>query len=73
MSNFSEGTVVITLSTQAGTVIQNASGDIWVLLANGEIVVCPTREVRLPQSAEDLAACPYAVERVEAKRSIRRD
>jgi hypothetical protein len=62
-----EGTVVICGTTQAGTVVMNASGDLMVLLANGNIWFGPSNQCRLPQSEEDLAACPLEVDRFEER------
>lgn len=67
MSNFNEGSVVICSTSQAGTLVQVAGKDIWVLLQNGDIFVGLAHEVRFPQDATDLAACPLNVNRLENK------
>lgn len=59
-----ENSVVIVLTGQAGTVINNVSGDIWVLLRNGDIWVGSEGMVRYPQSQEDLDAAIVDVERL---------
>lgn len=66
---FAEGTVVIILTTQAGTIVQEGK-DLWVLLRNGDMWVGSERQVRLPQDQNDLDACPVDVERPEPKREI---
>jgi hypothetical protein len=69
-----EGVIVIVCSTgQAGTVVQNNNNELWILLANGDICVCQANRVRLPQSQEDLDACPLDVERIEPKITPRLD
>lgn len=63
MNNIDEGCVVITKTTQAGTVIQMDGSEAWVLLANGDIWTGPLHSVREPQDQADLNACPLEVER----------
>lgn len=61
------GEVVITGSGQAGTYIGIESGQACVLLANGCFWYGNPREMRLPQSSEDLAAAPLEVDRFEGR------
>jgi hypothetical protein len=62
-----EGSVVICGTSQAGTVVMNAKGDLMVLLTNGNIWFGPSSQCRLPQSREDLDACPLEVDRFEGR------
>lgn len=72
MKNFSEGDVVIsTVQGQAGTVIQVADGEVWVLLRNGDLLTGPIHQIRFPQNQADLDAAPVDVERIEQKRSAK--
>jgi hypothetical protein len=73
MNDFEEGSVVICLTSQAGTIIQLTSQDVWVLLANKDVWVGPIRAIRFPQDQADLDACPLNVQRIEEKRSIRQN
>ena len=57
-----EGTVVIVGTGQAGTIVEMGK-DVWVLLANYNLWIGPFHQIREPQSAEDLAACPLEVDR----------
>jgi hypothetical protein len=65
------GQVVIVDSGQAGTVCEDAGGQLWVLLANLDVWVGPPSMCRIPQDEADLAACPLNVERLESKRIIK--
>jgi hypothetical protein len=71
MKNLSESDVVIVSTGQAGTVCQ-LGPQIWVLLANGYIWVGSSNQIRYPQDAEDLAACPLNVEKLEKPIVVRR-
>lgn len=62
-----EGIVVICGTSQAGTVILNTSGNLMVLLANGNIWYGPSSQCRLPQNKEDLDSCPLEVDRFEGR------
>ena len=73
MDSFVEGSVVICSTSQAGTLVQLAKGDIWVLLRNGDIFTGSVHEIRFPQDDQDLQACPIDVEHQEVKRSARSD
>lgn len=63
MNKIVEGSVVITKTTQAGTVIQIDGSEAWVLLANGDIWTGAVHFVREPQDQADLDSCPLEVER----------
>jgi len=67
------GDVVICETTQAGTIVQKDKEDTWVLLRNGDIWVGLSYNCRLPQSKEDLDACPINVKRLESKPIPRED
>lgn len=67
--SFEEGSVVICSTGQAGTLTQVIGGDVWVLLANKDLWVGTTTQIRYPQDRADLDACPLEVERLE-KRGI---
>lgn len=69
--NFKEGDVVICATSQAGTIAQITGDSVWVFLRNFDIWVGATHGIRLPQSQEDLDACPVDVERPEPKIVIR--
>lgn len=64
MNNFVDGSVIICGSGQSGCITQMGK-DIWVLLLNGDIWIGPAHQCRFPQDAEDLAACPLSVDRLE--------
>lgn len=57
-----EGDVVIVGTGQAGSII-HIGNDIWVLLANANLWIGPSHQVRFPQSQEDLDSCPKEVDR----------
>ena len=66
-SYFQEGDVVICSTGQAGTVVQLASNQAWVLLANGDFWIGMPNSLRKPQDAEDLALCTLDVDRFAAR------
>lgn len=67
MGEFVEGSVVISGTGQSGSVIQISGKEIWILLQNHDIWVGDSHQVRFPQDAADLAACPLNVDRIEKK------
>lgn len=71
MNEFVEGSVVICGSTQAGTIVQIANREVWILLRNGDLWVGPIHQIRFPQDNADLEACPIDVERLEKKGDFR--
>ena len=67
MTDFEEGSVVICSTSQAGTLVQVAGKDVWVLLANGDVWVGQAHHIRYPQDQADLDACPLNVDRLEKR------
>jgi len=65
MSSFNDGDVVICGTGQSGTIIQLDGSESWVFLLNGDIWVGAIHQIRFPQDAEDLIACPLNVDRLE--------
>lgn len=61
------GEVVICGSSQAGTVVLEAEGSVWVLTRSKDIWIGPKSQCRAPQNQEDLDACPLVVERQATK------
>lgn len=64
---FKEGSVVICNTGQAGTLVQIAGKEVWVLLRNSDVWVGQVHHIRSPQDQADLDACPIDVERLEKK------
>jgi hypothetical protein len=58
-----EGDVVIVSTGQAGTYCCGGKEQVCVLLTNGCLWYGKYHEMRLPQSAEDLAAAPLDFDR----------
>lgn len=63
MNEFNEGMVVIVGTGQAGTIIGISSDQVSVLLANTDLWYGHKGLIREPQSAEDLSAAPFNVDR----------
>lgn len=57
------GTVVICVTGQAGTVVDESGDQVCVLLQNGDLWHGPAHDVRLPQGKEDLEAAIVNVDR----------
>jgi len=68
MAKIKEGSVVICATGQAGTVVDDSiDTNICVLLRNSDLWFGPAYQCRLPQSKEDLDACPLDVDRFEER------
>lgn len=63
MKEIIHGEVVIVSTGQAGTYMDDNAEGAMVFLANGDIWYGHHGQMRRPQSAEDLAACPENVDR----------
>ena len=67
MEEIKEGSVVVSGTGQAGTACDFKGSDIAVLLRNGDIWIGPVHQCHIPQSQEELDACPIDVDRFEGR------